>query len=846
MSFFTNIRADRFITELKEAKDVAAPATQKAIAKLRELGPGAIEPVTAALADADKIATVAFIEVLTGLVTQKTFPKFIEQMVQGSPRVVAGVAWALSSSRAYPPTMLLDALSTEGIAKSALLDVITAHRSRLSVREILAAAYKQEANEKAALFRILGELATDNDLPELVGRLNGKDPVARLHIINILSRFPKPEVQRALQQQLKDTNKQVRAATLSALAKMDGPIEIEQVCNLLRDPEIDVQNKAIDVVIRANDPETIKYLIPVLKDENEYARRAAVEVLNEIGNAKSVKELLEAVSDDDWWVRSRAADALGKIGGPKVVEAVLHLVGDQDEDIRRAAVEILNQTKDDRAVGHLIDATKDKDWWVSERAVDALAEIGSKRAVPRLLEMLETTPARSLPVVVRALGRLGDYKVIDAVLPMLNRPEKDIRMEAISSLAKLADERRLENIRVQIQAQAGHTEQTVAQAALRALSDLDSRFSGSGTRLSSTQNRSPLTASVPAPPSQRSEGATQASSASAYVPPAPAVPPPRPQAPPPAPPPTTMAAQRTQLMSEQDVQRAVKEAEKMAGPQKLDIQTLKPGDIIEGRYKFVERIGKGAFGTVLLMEDTVVDERLILKFLNPNVSEDEEIMKRFVHELRYSRKITHKNVIRIYDFLFIQGNYAISMEYFPSHTLGSEVVGEKPMPLARALNFGIDICTGMDVAHQVGIVHRDLKPANVLINNEGLLKIVDFGVAAAQREGDTQLTKTGYVIGSPKYMAPEQILGKKVDQRADVYALGVILYEIMTGVPPYARGDHMSVMYQHVQGKARPPREINPALPPGLPEVIMQAMSVDKDKRYQTMNELRAALEKFL
>ena len=844
MSFFTNIRADRFITELKTATDVAAPATQKAIAKLRELGPGAIEPVTAALADADKIATVAYIEVLTGLVNQKTFPKFIESMVTGSPRVVAGVAWALSSSRAYPPTMLLEALGTEGVAKSALLDVITAHRSRLSVREILAAAYKQEANEKAALFRILGELATDNDLPELVGRLNGKDPVARLHLINILSRFPTPEVQRALQQQLKDTNKLVRAATLGALAKMDGPIEIEQVCVLLRDPEIDVQNKAIDVVIRANDPDTIKYLIPVLKDENEYARRAAVEVLNEIGNAKSVKELLEAVSDDDWWVRSRAADALGKIGGPKVVEAVLQLVGDQDEDIRRAAVEILNQTKDDRAVGHLIEATKDKDWWVSERAVDALAEIGSKRAVPRLIEMLVTTPPKSLPVVVRALGRLGDHKVIDAVLPMLSREEKDIRLEAISSLAKLADERRLEQIRVQIQAQASTTEQTVAQAALRALSDLDSRFSGSGTRLSSTQNRTPTSTPTPVA-GHRPEGATQAASPQ-YTPPmpAPTPPPPRPR-PEMAPPAPTSQQARTQLMSEQDVQRAVKEAEKMAGPQKLDITTMKPGDIIEGRYKYVEKIGKGAFGTVLLMEDTVVDERLILKFLNPNVSEDEEIMKRFVHELRYSRKITHHNVIRIYDFLYIQGNYAISMEYFPSHTLGSEVVGEKPMPLARALNFGIDICTGMEVAHAQGIVHRDLKPANVLINNEGLLKIVDFGVAAAQREGDTQLTKTGYVIGSPKYMAPEQILGKKVDQRADVYALGVILYEIMTGVPPYARGDHMSVMYQHVQGKARPPREINPGLPPGLPEVIMQAMSVDKDKRYQTMPELRAALEKY-
>jgi serine/threonine-protein kinase len=667
--------------------------------------------------------------------------------------------------------------------------------------------------------------------------------VARLHIINILSRFPKPEVSRALQQQLKDNNKLIRAAALSALARMDGPFDMEVLCGLLLDPEIDVQNKAIDAVIRANDPETIKYLIPVLKNENEYARRAAVEVLNEVGNAKSIKELLEAVSDDDWWVRSRAADALGKIGGPKVVDAVLQLIGDQDEDVRRSAVEILNQTKDDRAIGHLIDATKDKDWWVSERAVDALAEIGSKRAVPRLVEMLDTTPARSLPVVVRALGRLGDYKVIDSVLPMLQRDEKEIRLEAIQSLAKLADERRLEHIRVQIQAQTANNEQTVAQAALRALSDLDSRFSVSGSRLSGTQNR-PSFNTPPPPP--RPEASTQAPGQHMSSPPAAAPPRPRPEAPaaPPAPPQQQPPA-RTLLMSEQEVAKAVKQAESMAGPQKLDIQTLKPGDIIEGRYKYVERIGKGAFGTVLLMEDTVVDERLILKFLNPNVSEDEEIMKRFVHELRYSRKITHHNVIRIYDFLFIQGNYAISMEYFPSHTLGSEVVGEKPMPFARALGFGIDICTGMEVAHAQGIVHRDLKPANVLINNEGLLKIVDFGVAAAQREGDTQLTKTGYVIGSPKYMAPEQILGKKVDQRADVYALGVILYEIMTGVPPYARGDHMSVMYQHVQGKARPPREINPGLPAGLPEVIMQAMSVDKDKRYQTMQELRAALEKY-
>ena len=126
----------------------------------------------------------------------------------------------------------------------------------------------------------------------------------------------------------------------------------------------------------------------------------------------------------------------------------------------------------------------------------------------------------------------------------------------------------------------------------------------------------------------------------------------------------------------------------------------------------------------------------------------------------------------------------------------------------------MDIATGMAVAHQVGIVHRDLKPANILINDEGLLKIVDFGVAAVASHADTQLTKTGYVIGSPKYMAPEQILGKKVDHRADIYSLGVIMYEMLAGVPPYSKGDHMSVMYQHVQGKCKPCEEINPEIPP--------------------------------
>ena len=167
----------------------------------------------------------------------------------------------------------------------------------------------------------------------------------------------------------------------------------------------------------------------------------------------------------------------------------------------------------------------------------------------------------------------------------------------------------------------------------------------------------------------------------------------------------------------------------------------------------------------------------------------------------------------------------------------------KPMAVDKVLQFSRDIATGMAVAHQAGVIHRDLKPANILVNDEGLLKIVDFGVAAAASSGDTQLTKTGYVIGSPKYMAPEQILGKKVDETADVYSVGVIMYEMATGIPPYSRGDHMSVMYQHVQGKAKAAEEINKEIPPALAKIISKAMSVDKTKRYQSMAELTDALD---
>jgi eukaryotic-like serine/threonine-protein kinase len=791
MKFFSNLKADRCITQLLAEPDAGTAEARRALDGLRAIGPSAIPRVVEALATADKDHGAALVSTLATYISDQTFPQFVEALKHENRQAVAGVAKALTIGNGYDPNKVLALLSDEQVHKPAIIEILVATRRRLNARELLRRAYDLEPKEKTALFRIIGDVATADLIPDLIARVEGKDASVRLNIIELLGRFNQPDVAKALERQLKDRNKLVRKAALEALASMPGDRDIGLICSLLADPEIDVQARAVELVVKLRHPDTMKHLVPVLKDESEFARRSAVEVLNEIAEPATIKFLLQALEDGDWWVRSRASDALAKIGGPKVMDAVLQLVGDKNENIRRSAIEILNQTKDERAVSHLIKATEDADWWVRERAADALAEIKSALATPALLAMLKGDP-RSVPAALRALGKIGSSEALPQVVPMLERPEKEIRIEALNALGRLASQQVADSVRQRLQGFATGSDETVAKAAAQALSRIES--------IGSTSVSAPLGESAPA----EAGGA------------------------------------KTMLVDNARVDELVRGADKAL---KLDVSTLKTGDLIEGRYRYIEKIGKGAFGTVVLVEDEVVGERVILKFLNPNVSSDEEMMKRFVHELRYSRKITHRNVIRIFDFVSLGGNYAISMEYFPSHTLGAEMANHRPLPYEKTRQWGQDIATGMAVAHQVGIVHRDLKPANILINQEGLLKIVDFGVAAAASSGDTQLTKTGYVIGSPKYMAPEQILGKKVDHRADIYSVGVILYEMLTGVPPYTKGDHMSVMYQHVQGKAKLCEEINPGIPPALSAIVRKSMEVDKLKRFESMDALREALE---
>ena len=627
MSLLGGFRADQLVNQLVAEQKPDSPAAKRLVNRIKKIGPKVIPKAIDALALSDKSHTMIFVDILASLVSDKSLELYKEGLADGNERVVSGTSWALSSSTSYNANNLLDFFDDPEVSKPALIEVLRVHKQDLSVHQLLQRAYESDPKESAALFRIIEETLRPEMVPDLVSRLGGRDPVIKVHLISLITKFNKPEINQALEMQLRDTNKMVRSAALNALATRGDAVNIASVSRLLQDPDIDVQNKAVEMMIQLNHPDTVKYLADALKDESEYARRSAVEVLNEIGSVDSVKQLFNVLRDDDWWVRSRAGDALAEIGGPKVVDSVVSLIKDDDEEIRRTAIEILNATKDERAVDHLIAAADDTDWWVRERAVDALSKIGSPKALPKLLDMIGQD-SKTDAVVIRALAKIGDHQHITKIVPMLNHAERDVQVEAIRAISTLADESQVETVRGVLLKIKQTDEPTIINGADKALKDLDARFSA--TVLAENERAKKIgehTKTLLLDDEDLSKMLDQAAKAKTAAAPLEAA--------------------------------ATPDSPAAATVTGLDITKLNPGDVIEGRYKYIEKIGKCAFGTVLLMQDEVVDERLILKFLNPNVSSDEEMMKRFVHELRYSRKITHRNVILIYDFLNLQGSYAI-------------------------------------------------------------------------------------------------------------------------------------------------------------------------------------------
>jgi tetratricopeptide (TPR) repeat protein/predicted Ser/Thr protein kinase len=271
---------------------------------------------------------------------------------------------------------------------------------------------------------------------------------------------------------------------------------------------------------------------------------------------------------------------------------------------------------------------------------------------------------------------------------------------------------------------------------------------------------------------------------------------------------------------------------------------LKPGSVLGERYEIVKLLGEGGMGAVYRAHDRELDRVVALKVIRPELARNEQVLRRFKQELILARQITHRNIIRIFDLGTAEGMRFITMEFIEGEDLSSILARRGKLPAHEAAQIVAQVARGLEAAHAEGVVHRDLKPQNIMIDAEGKASIMDFGIARSL-ETTTAMTRTGALLGTPTYMSPEQAQGHKVDLRSDLYTLGIIFYELLTGKPPFEAEHPMATLLRRIKEKPVPPIQLEPGIPKAINEMVLKMLATAPDDRYQSATQVLAALDAY-
>ena len=263
------------------------------------------------------------------------------------------------------------------------------------------------------------------------------------------------------------------------------------------------------------------------------------------------------------------------------------------------------------------------------------------------------------------------------------------------------------------------------------------------------------------------------------------------------------------------------------------------GSVFDGRYRIERKLGAGGMADVYLAEDQELGRRVAIKILNDRHAADDSFIERFRREAKNAAGLSHPNIVSIYDRGEAEGTYYIAMEYLDGRSLKELIVGRGPAPIKVSIDYARQILAAVGFAHKHGIVHRDIKPHNVLVGPEGRLKVTDFGIA---RSGASQMTEVGSIIGTAQYLSPEQARGAPVDQTSDLYSVGVVLYEMLTGQVPFTGDTPLEIAMKHLSEVPKPPSELRPEVPHDLDSVVLRALAKDPSERYQSAEEMDADL----
>src|SRR6202046_3740077 len=269
---------------------------------------------------------------------------------------------------------------------------------------------------------------------------------------------------------------------------------------------------------------------------------------------------------------------------------------------------------------------------------------------------------------------------------------------------------------------------------------------------------------------------------------------------------------------------------------------LELGRVLGHRYEILQLLGEGGMGTVYKARDREVDRLIALKVIRPELAQNADALHRFKQELILARQVTHRNVIRIFDLGEADGMKFITMEFIDGRDLKSLIREKGKFTPEDAIQIVVQVCKALEVSHAEGVIHRDLKPQNIMVDEQGKVSVMDFGIARGMEAGGG-MTQTGALVGTPEYMSPEQAKGQHLDARSDLFSLGIIFYELLTGYSAFKADTAMATLWKRTHEAARPPIELEPGIPRAISEMVVQCLEIDRERRYQSIADFARDLE---
>lgn len=788
MAKIGNILFSRTLNQFLECADLDSKKGLSLVAKLRESANDNLEKVLATITQVEDPHREALKDICRESVKGFSEDYFLEALSHDRTVFRDAASDILSKTPTVDSAKLFQRLHEPDVSPYEVIAVLESHREQLKPEDIINHSIKLEPDYAIRLLKLVEGSQQPVDLSNLSFQLSKiESPEFKINLLNYFGSVNQPKIPLIVARFLEDTNKVVVLEALKTLNRLKIDFDASVLLPFTETMTGVELEYVLKIIAKQADADLVPHLSAYLTTKSDELNEFFARIVVVNADAVNFEKFLRRLMLEDDWTQQQAVASVQKFSGEKLSEVARELTGHDQEFIRNTAQTLVINLIGDEDLGKIEEFALNDNWQVRERAVQSLAKSSNRAAIPILKKMVHAWPD-DFPLALRAVKQLGFGKGLEIAFEGLKNPQANVQRASLETIEAITTEKHASNVRDNI---------------LWSLPVLTTEMREFAKMLMSQ-----ITRDYDLPDIQIDENSN-----------------------------TSTGAVDLPLF---DATGSLQPVENISL-----LDALGPGEVWMDRYHIKQEIGRGAMGRVMLVEDDMVDESLILKFMLPELTMDQDSTERFKREVKYARKVSHRNVIRVHDILLKNGVCAISMEYFESRGLENILLDVNCFDTLDGLKILYQIANGMAAAHEQAVIHRDLKPSNILIDGQWQVKIVDFGIASAGTSSEATLTQTGSIIGSPAYLAPERAEGVDADERSDIYSLGVIAYYMFSGKLPYV-GKPMEVLAMHRDGNAPPIVKVREGAAPEVSSLIVKMMAVDPGARPQSMDVVRDEVGKLV